>query len=111
MNRYELLSYCELLLDASSIGTDYVDATDSDVGMDGLAGLDSEGSYGESTHVDNTYISLAAERRGDGEHVPADGEGEVALAGAVVRRVLLFTEGEGRVVFWLYLIICFTFDS
>ena len=30
--------------------------------------------------------------------MPADGEGEVALAGAVVRRVLLFTEGEGRVV-------------
>ena len=53
-----LLSYCQLFLDASAVGTDHVDATDTDVGIDGLAGLYGEGGYGETTHVDDAYISF-----------------------------------------------------
>ena len=53
-----LLSYCQLFLDAATVGTDHVDATDTDVGIDGFAWLDGEGSDGETTHVDDAYISF-----------------------------------------------------
>ena len=53
-----LLSDGQLLLDASAVGTDHVDATDTDVSIDGFAWLDGEGGYGETTHVDDAYISL-----------------------------------------------------
>ena len=42
MNRWELLSYCELLLDAGAVGTNHIDTSYTDVGADGLARLDSE---------------------------------------------------------------------
>ena len=53
-----LLSYCQLLLDAATVSTDHVDATDTDVGVDGFAWLYGEGGYGETTHVDDAYICL-----------------------------------------------------
>ena len=53
-----LLSYCQLLLDAATVGTDHVDATNTDVGIDGFAWLDGEVSDGETTHVDDAYISF-----------------------------------------------------
>ena len=52
------LSYCQLLLDAATVGTDHVDATNTDVGIDGFAWLDGEVSDGETTHVDDAYISF-----------------------------------------------------
>ena len=92
-----LLSYCQLLLDAATIGTDHVDATDTDVGVDGFAWLYGEGGYGETTHVDDAYVSLTAQRRGDADGMLTDSDDEVTFSEVIARRVFIVTEGERRV--------------
>ena len=64
-----LLSDGQLLLDAATVSTDHVDATDTDVGVDGFVWLYGEGGYGETTHVDDAYVSRTAQRRGDADGV------------------------------------------
>lgn len=55
------LSYCEFLLDSSTIGTDDVDTSDRNMTLDGLAWLDGEVSNGNTTDIDDTHISLMVE--------------------------------------------------
>ena len=57
-NRWALLSYCELFLDAASVSADYVDTGYTDIGTDGLTGLDVEGSNGLSVDVEDADIGL-----------------------------------------------------
>ena len=92
------LSYCEFLLDAATVSTDHVDTSYTDVGVDGFAWLDGEGSDGETTHVDDAYVSLTAQRRGDADGMLTDSDDEVTFSEVIARRVFIVTEGERRVV-------------
>ena len=97
MNRWELLSYCELLLDAASVGADYIDTCYTDIGVDGLARLDGEVGDGQTTGIDDADVSRMVQGRRDVEAMRMNGEEQVALAEVVARRVFIVTEGERRV--------------
>ena len=84
-------------MDAATVSTDDIDTGYTNIGVDGLVGLYGEVGYGETTHVDDAYVSFTAQRRGDANHVLTDCKYEVALTEAVARRVFVITEGERRV--------------
>ena len=52
---------CDFLLIPAASGMDDVDASNTDIGVDGLAGLDVEAGDGESAYVDNVDIGTAME--------------------------------------------------
>ena len=97
-NRWALLSYCELLLDATAVGTNHIDTCYTDVGADGLARLDGEVGDGQATGIDDADVGSMVQGRRDVEAMRMNGEEQVALTEVVARRVFIVTEGERRVV-------------
>ena len=68
------LSYCELLLDATAVGTNYVDSGYGDIGVDGLARLDGEVGDGQATGIDDADVSSMVQGRRDVEAMRMNGE-------------------------------------
>ena len=74
VNRWELLSYCELLLDAGAVGTNHIDTSYTHVGADGLARLDGEVGDGQATGIDDADVSSMVQGRRDVEAMRMNGE-------------------------------------